>query len=271
MKKILSTFILLLAANCAFAQLQIKGVLLDSATKQPVEFANIGLIGKGLGTVSNEKGEYQLSIPDSLLNEKIKISIIGYNSKVLGTKKLSESPNVFLSQFATTLNEVTIASKKLKLKVLGNETKSSVGAGFGSNFLGCEMAVRLNIKHPKTQIRKFMININKNALGKTPIFRFNVYSVDENGFPKENILKQNIIVEPTTLTGFVEFDLKPYNIITDEDVFISLEWIKELGPANGLYFSAKVPFGATYYRMVSQDKWKKINGVGMGLHAEAGY
>lgn len=263
--------LLCLFAKSGFAQIKVSGVLQDSITKQPIEFANIGLIGKGLGTVTNEKGEYNFTIPDSLLNEKVKISMIGYRSKVVVVKNFAGTSKIQLAQFSTNLNEVTVSSKKLKLKIVGNETKNSINAGFGSNSLGCEMAVKVKIKHPKTQIRKFMIKINKNELSRAPVFRFNVYSVNEKGYPKENILQQNIIVEPNIITGLIEFDLKPYNIFVDNDVFISIEWIKDLGPANGLYFSAKVPLGTTYFRLVSQDKWEKVDAVGIGLHAEIGY
>lgn len=270
MRKYLYSFLLLSAH--LFSQNIFKGVLIDSITGQAIEFANIGLVAKGFGTVSNEKGEYQFSVPDSAMHSVVKISIIGYHTKTLSAIEFYKKQKVFLRQNATALNEVTVASKKYKIKVLGNETKkSAISAGFGSNNLGCEMAVKLDIKHPQTQIRKFMININKNSLGKTPVFRLNIYNMDKDGMPKENILKQSVIIEPKELTGFLEVDLKPYAVFVDEDVFVSLEWIKDLGPANGLYFSTKVPNGSTYYRLVSQDKWQKRGGVGVGLHVEVAY
>jgi hypothetical protein len=248
-----------------------QGVLLDSVTKKPIEFANIGLIGKGYGTVSNEKGEYRFSIPDTLLSGTIKISIIGYKPKTFLAKGFDKRKNILLSQSSIPLNEIKVAAKKLKIKVVGNETKNSINGGFTGNNLGAEMGVKLNIKHPNTQIRKFMVNLSRNTLDKTPVFRLNIYSVDAKGYPKENILKENILIEPKTLVGFIEVDLKPYSILVNEDVIISLEWIKDLGNVSGLYFSSKLVNGSTYFRNASQDKWEKISGVGIGLHAEIGY
>lgn len=270
MKKLVVT--LLIAVCCsAVSQNTFKGQVTDSASGQPVEFANVGFVGLGFGTVTDEKGNYSFTAPDSVMTGLVKVSIIGYKPKTITAKAFLHTQTIRLQQNATVLSEVLVSSKKYKIKTLGNNTRTSaISAGFGSNNLGCEMAVRLNVRQPKTQLRRFMININKNTLGKTPVFRLNVYS-NANGMPGENILKQNVIIECKEMTGFVELDLMQYNLVVDDDVFVSLEWIKDLGPAKGLYFSAKVPAGTTYFRMTSQDKWKKAAGVGVGLHVEAGY
>lgn len=270
MKK-LFIFIYFVIQTSANAQLTCKGVLVDSISGSPIEFANIGIVGKGVGTVSNDKGEYEFIIPDSLSNQKVKISFIGYKSKTFQVNKISTLNKIFLSQAANNLQEVAVSAKKLKIKVLGNNTThTGVTGGFKNNNLGAEMAVRLNIKHSKTQLRKFMVNITSSSLEKA-VFRLNVYSSDDKGFPKENILKQNIILEPKEKTGLLEIDLKPYNIFVDEDVFISLEWIKDLGDVTGLMFSTKLVGSGTYFRQASQDKWEKIAPIGIGLHAEVGY
>ena len=69
----------------------------------------------------------------------------------------------------------------------------------------------------------------------------------------------------------IELDLTPYNLYVDDDVFISIEWIKDLGDVKGLYFSAKlVGASPTYFRQASQGDWHKI-AVGVGLNAEVAY
>jgi hypothetical protein len=254
-----------------FAQQTCKGILSDSASGEPLEFANIGIIGKGVGTVTNEKGEYNFVVPDSLAREKIKVSLIGYKSKTFAVPAVSALSKIILQQEAVNLSEVAVTPKSTKVKTLGNvATGSGVVAGFKKNNLGAELGIRLNIKHPQTHFRKFRVNIAKNSLDKA-MFRLNIYSMDEKGLPKENILKQNIIIEPKEKTGLIEVDLRPYNIFVDEDVFITLEWIKDLGDATGLMFSTKLVGSATYFRQASQDKWEKITPFGVGLHVEVGY
>ncbi|MBA2610679.1 MAG: carboxypeptidase-like regulatory domain-containing protein [Bacteroidetes bacterium] len=269
MRSVCTLFLSLCCANL-FSQKICKGILLDSTSGKPIEFANIGIVGKGFGTVTNEQGEFNFAVPDSVANAPVKVSMIGYRSKTFSLATLTSLTKITLAQTATNLNEVAVSAKKTKIKVLGNDTKTDhVTAGFVKNTLGAELAIKLNIKHPQTHLKKFYLNIARNSIEK-PIFRFNVYNKDAKGNPKDNILTQNIIIETKEKTGLIELDLTPYNLFVDDDVFISLEWIKDLGDVKGLFFSAKLVGSPTYYRQASQDKWQKIP-VGIGLHAEVAY
>ncbi|MCE3228326.1 MAG: outer membrane protein with a CnaB-type/M14 peptidase domain [Bacteroidetes bacterium] len=270
MKNFLFAF-LLCSVLYLFPQHTCKGVLSDSTNGQPIEFANIGIIGKGVGTVTNEKGEYSFVVPDSLAKEKVRVSLIGYKPKTFTVPQAASLSKIILQQEAVNLAEVAVTPKSVKVKTLGNNTvHTSVSAGFKKNNLGAEMAIRLNVKAKQTHLRSFKVNVVKNTLDKA-LFRLNIYSVDEKGYPKENILKQNIIVEPKEKTGIIEFDLRPYNIFVDDDVFVALEWIKDLGDVTGLMFSTKLVGSATYFRKASQDKWEKAVPVGVGFHVEAAY
>lgn len=270
MKK--SLFVLLVVfAEYANAQLICKGSITDSLTGKGVEFSNVGVIGKGIGTVTDENGRYHFVLPDSLKNQLVKVSMIGYKSKTIKAEAFANMNGLLLQQEATNLGEVAVKAKKSKVKIIGNQTTTkSVSAGFTKNNLGAEMAIRLNIKHQQTHLKKLMFQINSSTLDKA-IFRLNIYSVDEKGNPGNNILKDNIIIEPKEKTGLVSFDLMPYNIFVDDDVFIALEWIKDLGDAKGLYFSSKLVGSSTYFRQASQDSWHKTTPVGVGLHMEVAY
>lgn len=270
-KKSLLALFFISGVAFSFGQQTVKNILKDEATKEPVEFANIGIIGKGVGTVTDEKGEFNLSIPDSLAGEKVRISRIGYKTKEMSVSEFQKQAGFTLAQSVTSLNEVAVSAKKMKIKIVGSETKTkSVSAGFKKNNLGAELAIRINVKSPNTQLRKFFINIVSNNIG-IPLFRFNVYTVSKDGRPGENILTQNILFEPKEKTGLAELDLMPYNIYVNDDVFIAIEWVKDLGDVKGLNFSTKLVGGPTYHRQASQDKWDKLPSFGVGLHAEIGY
>lgn len=253
------------------AQERVGALLLDAKSGEPVIFANVGIPGKGLGTVSDESGKFSMIIPDSLKELSVRISCIGYLPKTIplahwNLEKIKLEPDVKL------LQEVTVAAPKLKVKIVGNDTKSShITAGFKENHLGTELGVRLNIKKPNTEIRKFFLNIVYNSLDTIPVFRLNVYTIDKDGKPSENVLKENILFSPKEKTGLMEIDLSSYHILVNDDVFISMEWVKDLGNITGLGFSTKLGGSDTYYRLTSQDDWKKIGVVGIGLHAEIAY
>jgi hypothetical protein len=270
-KKIITTVSILLFNQLCFSQLIVSSQIIDESTQQPIEFANVGIVGAGVGTVCDESGKFSFTVPDSLKQQSIKISSIGYQSKSISVTEAGLLKKIALKPATVTLNEVAITVKKSKIKLVGNVTKhKSVRGGFTKNNLGSEIAIKLNIKEKKTHIRKFFVNILSSTIEK-PIFRLNIYKKDVEGGPGENILKQNVIVEPTQALGLVEFDLSTLNIFVDEDTFIALEWIKDLGDVKGLYFSTKLIGTGTYFRKASQDKWQKISPAGLGLYAEIAY
>ncbi len=268
--RIFLTYFFLIFFGTVNSQTIIKCKVLDSASKAPVMFANAGIVSKAFGTVTDEKGEFTLNVPDSLMNEKIRISILGYKSKDIYLKKLMNTPVLYLSEAAYNLSEVAVKPKKTKHKVLGNETTTKVSTcGFTSNTLGCEMGVKLNIKHKETQLKKLSFNIVRNIYDSL-IFRVNIYKTTKDGKPGENILTKSLFVQPTSKTGLVEVDLSKLYLFVDEDVFVSIEWIKDLGDTKGLFFSCQL-FGGTWYRQASQDKWSHIAAVGVGLFVDVEY
>ncbi|MDR0347964.1 MAG: carboxypeptidase-like regulatory domain-containing protein [Tannerella sp.] len=67
--------------NPETADLRIKGKLFDQDTGNPVLFASISILNGSIGTVTNQEGEFQLTVPDSLRFSKIRCSHIGYESR----------------------------------------------------------------------------------------------------------------------------------------------------------------------------------------------
>jgi hypothetical protein len=255
-----------------FSQKICQGRIVEKGTGKDIEFANVGIVGKGIGTVTNEKGEFSLQVPDSLAAEAVHISMIGYKPASVQVSSFNVLQIISLTEANVKLEEVTVTAKKYKKKVLGNDTRTTaLAAGFKDNRLGAEFAVKLNVKHKGTELRKFMVNITANTLSVSPIFRLNIYSATKDGEPGENILHEQVILRPVGLTGFIETDLTPYKIVTDNDVFVSLEWIKDLGNAKGLFFSTKMVGSPTYFRQTSHAKWVKAGPIGVGLHAEVAY
>lgn len=254
------------------SQTIVNGKLKDGVSQKPILLANIGIPNRIIGTLSNDSGEFKIVIPDSLKEEKLKISVIGYESKEIKISEFSSYKEVFLNPAPVKLNEVTIvSSKKLKVKTLGNytQTKLMLG-GFSSNQLGAEIAVKIECHKKKMRLNKFAFHIVMNKFEKA-LFRFNVYTVGKDGMPDKNILPENIIIETSITNGTVEVDLKPFYITVDEDYFIALEWIKDLGDVKGLFFSTKLIGHGTYFRQASQANWEKIKPLGIGLYVEVEY
>lgn len=260
---------------CSLVTAQYKGKVVDQKTTKPIEFVNIGIIGKGIGTVTDENGMFALNIDDSYNNDSIRISCIGYQHntfKVADFKKINH-PIFFMVPKAFELKEIKIKSKPLKTEKRGAIiTNKNMIAGFNSNDLGSELGVLINIKEAPTFLEQFHFSIAKNKYDSL-FFRLNVYSVKDN-LPDKNILKKNIYVSTNIKKGIVTVDLKPYSIVLNDDFFISLEWIKNLAELNdlenSLMFSASILNNKCYYRKTSQDSWKKVP-VSIGFYTTVKY
>ncbi len=75
------TFCLALIVQVAYAQqITVTGKVVDHETKEPLPFASIGIIGKPIGLISNEQGEFDFHIPAEMRNDILVISMLGYKS-----------------------------------------------------------------------------------------------------------------------------------------------------------------------------------------------
>jgi hypothetical protein len=260
-------------------KMMIKGSVRDKRSKVPLNYVNVGIWNKDQGTTTNALGEFALDVSEANLNDTLRISMVGYESKIIPVNDLIKEPQyikVTLSEKKYELNEVRIFDKKLTSKILGNKTESRFfGVKFSSLDLGSELAIKIKIKQAPTYLEKFQFNISYNS-ADTAAFRVNVYSM-KGGDPHTNILQENIILRIGKQTGKIGVDLSKYNIVVTEDFFISLEWIdgnlvsKEyINSATGIVFSAGFVNKGTYYRKASQGRWKKYP-AGVGFNVTAKY
>ena len=272
----LSTLILLcLISNAIFGQDIADGIIKNTQTNEPIPYVNLGILNRDKGTVSNEKGEFSLEIPNEYVNDTIKISSIGYETKIFIAnefiKILKENKTITLSEKTIELNEVVVSNKKLKEKVLGNKTKSKMmRGGFRNAELGNELGIKIKIKKSPTYINKFHANVTSNT-GEKMKFRLNFYSI-EKGLPKEKLINQNIIFSIDSKEGEFTLDLSKYNLVVEKDFYLTMELIENQGnKENEVFFSAGLMGNATVTRLTSQAEWKKLGSIGIGFSLTSEY
>ena len=268
-KTFLFLFAFLLCIPVLNAQYILQGRIIDALTKEPLPFVNVGVLKKELGTVSNEDGFFFLEVPDVFAEETLRFSMIGFDERdfqVADLEAILLSNNILvLAEQTTFLEEVVLtAEKKWDTRVSGNATTSKLLiTGFTSNQLGNEIALFVKVKKTPAYIEGIQFSVVENIYPEVR-FRVNVYS-NEYRFPDENILKENIFVTLKQSKGIISVDLKEYDILIDDDVFISLEWIDEDLGSEGLWFSAGVFGKSIYARSTSQAEWKKQRGLSLGM------
>jgi hypothetical protein len=152
---------------------------------------------------------------------------------------------------------------------LGNKTESkTLVGGFTSNDLGNEIGFICRIRKSPTFVEAFNLSIAKNTYGSVR-FRLNFYSLNQ-GMPDENLLDETIMIETDIESGRVRLDLKPYDIVMEDDFLVSIEWIEDLGSGE-LLFSAGF-FGSNLYaRVTSQGTWTQMGVAAYGMNVEVVY
>ena len=267
-------FFLLIAYNLQ-AQF-ITGKVLDAENRQPLPFVNIGVLNKNLGTVSNEYGTFLLELNPEFLLDTLRFSMIGFGRKDFIVQDYLEQEKaeniILLKEEVLLLEEVTVVrkkNKKYKRKILGNKTESkTLVGGFTSNDLGNEIGFICRIRKTPTFVEAFNLSIAKNTYGSVR-FRLNFYSLKQ-GVPNQNLLDETIMILTDIESGNVSLDLKPYDIVMEDDFLVSIEWIEDLGSGE-LLFSAGF-FGSNLYaRATSQGTWTQMGVAAYGMNVEVIY
>src|SRR6476646_7698139 len=85
-----SYFFTVIMLFCLNASAQtIKGKVSDSDL-HPLAYVNIGIVGKNIGTVSDEQGNFSFTLPEQCDEDHLRFSMIGFQSReftVLNFKK----------------------------------------------------------------------------------------------------------------------------------------------------------------------------------------
>lgn len=272
--KYFSTIIFLLISIFSFGQEVYSGKIIDASNNEALSYVNIGIVGKNVGTVSDLDGAFELPLETIYDKDILKISMIGYESLeyiVADFKQeIAKNSDILLAPQITDLQEVIISSTKFNNeKVLGNTTTSqAMRAGFETDKLGNEVGLVIKIKKSPSYIKSFHASIVDNNYGKVK-FRLNFYDLKKKR-PNKSILNENIIVSTEMKNGILSVDLTEYNIIVEDDFFVSLEWIESYGK-DGLYFSAGVFGSPIIARETSQGDWEKVAPFCLGFNVVAKY
>jgi outer membrane cobalamin receptor len=87
------------------AQYLLKGMVIDSATRQPIEYASINV--KGRSTSTGKAGDFQLSLPSD--STTLTITYIGYATQIVSVKNPTQRIVIGLSRGHIDLKEVIIS------------------------------------------------------------------------------------------------------------------------------------------------------------------
>lgn len=180
-KKLILLFLLVFAASQSFAQL--KGVITDSITHEPLMYISVYYEGKGVGGVSNANGEYQIETRKNW--NEVTFSSIGYRTKVI---KLTPGQKVLDVQMVpddVMLSEVVVKPKKEKYS-----KKNNPAVDFMRKVIEHKKAQKLEVNdyYQYDQYEKMKMSLNDITPEK----------LEKGIYKKYSFLKDQIEVSETT-------------------------------------------------------------------------
>ena len=257
--------LLLLAPAAALAQ-PISGRVTDAKTGQPLPFVNIGVVGKALGTVSNERGEYGLAFQQKLAADTVRVSYLGYQPRLLTLRQLQSAPNLALRPAAVALAEVRVAGQAQfrRVHTLGNTGNGEMSTNtLSNNDLGGQVGTVIKLSRRPTRLRSATFNIARTSRGVVT-FRVNIYRLGAHGRPTDTkLLTRDIIVTAPAVRGPITVDLSPDQLILNENFFLAIEMLKweNADPSAEFTFSAAIGYSNNeiYWRQTTEAPWERAS------------
>ena len=281
MKNLILLILFLVISNIkVFSQSSyIRGLVIDSLSQQPIEYANITITTKNdssfiTGGISNRKGIFSIKNLQAI-NYNIEISFIGYQAKILKNIPLKTDENnlgrILLSASAENLNAVTISENKSSIiykvdrKVINAE--SFPEANFAINLLENVPSVQVSIDGSSLTYRedgvfKILINgrpVNNGVerLREIPAKQIDKIEIITNPSAKYSAEGTagiiNVILKKTRLQGYA------INSSFYTETRGSYEWlfsVNKNGKKGGWYVNGRL---AKYiWQQINESKYQEI-------------
>ncbi len=215
---------LIIYSSELFGQEIIKAKVIDAETGKGVPFVNIGVKELGIGTVSSANGQFTLKLKNC--EYPVIFSSIGYEVIYERCDAIKELQTIKLKPKTEMLQEVVITSKNYSKDVILGYKLDQKGhsIGFGSRELGTEIGAHVKIKK-ETLLKTANFTLNFTGADSL-LFRVNIYEFKQ-GKIGAKIIDKDLIIRTMQQKGTITVNLKPYYLIVDDDILLSLEWIED--------------------------------------------
>ncbi len=206
----------------------IQGRVVDLNSGEALEYVSIGVLNTRYGTITNEKGEYSLVVNDLSPDSILRISFIGYESQIYSLKELlNENEIIRLVVKPVQIGEVTVKpfGEAVKIGTTGF-TRIGTWCGWGGSRFGKgnEIGTEMDMGDSPSYLQSLHVHVHRQAYD-TSWYRLHIRTLEED-LPGEELLTDNIIVSISEESGWVELDLREYNIVLTGQVAVTLEWLK---------------------------------------------
>lgn len=196
---------------------QIRGVVKDSLTGQPIPYANIWVENENVATTSEEDGTFSIVVTK---DKNLIFSALGYEKKTL---KAAQVGQVLMFPKAFDLDEVVISNSiGTKQNVIGL-TENTVAQAFDN---GPRIDVKFfpyQAEYKKTPYLK-RVTVYTDSRIEDATVKLHFYKVDANGYPGDELLQKALIVTVKNGTKINKIDLSDFGLVMPKNgLFVGFE------------------------------------------------
>lgn len=210
--------LLLFLVSCSITA-QIKGVVKDSVTGNPISYVNIWVENENVGTTSEENGEFTINTIEKSKN--LIFSALGFEKKIT---KVSNGFTVNLKPMAYQLDEVVVLAQRRETKEIEiGKTKNVIRQAFDNGPRIDTKFFPYNPAYKKTKFIKQVVVSTDSKIDKA-IIKIHFYSVDADGFPGKELLEKDYIVSVDKGVKKTFFNVTEFNLrMPKNGIFVGFE------------------------------------------------
>lgn len=220
MNKIVLIFLVIYTTTAA----QIKATVIDSITREPVPYVNIWVEGEDIGTTSDENGRFELNIDKF---KSLHFSAVGYVNKQITYGNLTAIVSIHPS--ITVLEEVVITKgKRIKERIINPIEEAAPNNYFIKHDTLPTMLGLIVPYEPEYESTPYITKLRfvASSHSKRGMFNVRIYTMSEEGTPKEILNSKNLLIKTKKGRQIVEVDLSGANLKIPEDgIVIAAEWL----------------------------------------------
>jgi hypothetical protein len=213
--------ILLLHYGNVFTQelIRVQAKILNTSSVG-IPFASVSTKNK-YGCIANEMGEF---IINAGLDDSLYFSSVGYVHSSKSVSEITKNNNIIvLDSISYNLGELVVTNAPMV--ILNSRKKRIIRHGYRmtSNFWHGTVYLNKSLKNKQLLAVRFKAGFR----GSPPLtLRLGVFSLDERGFPKENLLKKEVIIPTTNKYEWKSVDLENQELFLNQDkLCVALELI----------------------------------------------
>ncbi len=121
---------------------ELKGIVIDSITGKPLMYANIYILHKNMGTVTNENGRFAIDTAGLTKNDTLRFGYLGYKTKKVAIGALDTLHTVVMQEKSYDLSETVIFGGNIDPEQIVKNIVKNLDSNYYKNYSVWETFIR---------------------------------------------------------------------------------------------------------------------------------